>query len=260
RKAKWGGRGARGGGGGGGGARARQIVEQHLPAAQVPPFAEAALLIEQKEPPRAAGEIEMVERDAGELGGRDGEQREVDALDPEAEAEPTDHGARGHRDRNGAEPAEPGAEAEEDPQKRRRIGAEPDIECVTERELPGKAHHQVPGLTHIGEIEDQGEDREQVAVGDERRRDQRRQRERQHGLRAPVDAAPQCDHARRPRTPRGRSTSTAMSSANENMLFIDGSIMKPASASDTPISTPPTRAPVIQPRPPTMTMMKDSSV
>src|SRR5262249_57459964 len=89
------------------GEKERQIVEQELPAAQIPPFAEPALLVWQKEPAGAAGETEVVERDAGELGGRDGEEREVDALDAEAEAEPADDRARRHRGcdrRNDADP------------------------------------------------------------------------------------------------------------------------------------------------------------
>ena len=44
------------------------------------------------------------------------------------------------------------------------------------------------------------------------------------------------------------------------MLFADGAMSSPASASDTPISTPPSSAPTIEPRPPTMTMTKASRV
>jgi hypothetical protein len=51
-----------------------------------------------------------------------------------------------------------------------------------------------------------------------------------------------------------------MSSANENMLFIDGSKKKPASASVTPINMPPTSAPLMEPSPPTITMTKACKV
>ena len=44
------------------------------------------------------------------------------------------------------------------------------------------------------------------------------------------------------------------------MLFADGVRQKPAIASVTPISTPPSSAPGIEPSPPMMTMMKASSV
>jgi hypothetical protein len=44
------------------------------------------------------------------------------------------------------------------------------------------------------------------------------------------------------------------------MLFIDGANRKPARASDTPISAPPASAPIIEPMPPMMTIMKASSV
>ena len=42
--------------------------------------------------------------------------------------------------------AEPGRDAEMNEERRRGVGAEPDIEGVPERELPGEAHHDVPGL------------------------------------------------------------------------------------------------------------------
>ena len=44
------------------------------------------------------------------------------------------------------------------------------------------------------------------------------------------------------------------------MLFADGVNSSPASASVTPISTPPSSAPGIEPSPPVMTMTKASSV
>ena len=44
------------------------------------------------------------------------------------------------------------------------------------------------------------------------------------------------------------------------MLFADGVKIRPASASVTPINTPPSSAPVIEPSPPVMTMTKASSV
>ena len=44
------------------------------------------------------------------------------------------------------------------------------------------------------------------------------------------------------------------------MLFADGVNMRPASASVSPISTPPSSAPGIEPSPPVITMMKASSV
>src|SRR5438309_944777 len=131
---------------------------------------------------------------------------------------------------------------------------------MPERQLPGEAHHQVPGLADIGEVENENEDGDQVAVGDERRRQQRRHDDGARDASARRHVVPARAHARRPIKPCGRSTRTRMSSANENMLFIDGSKKKPASASDTPMRMPPTSAPLIEPSPPTMTMMKASKV
>ena len=63
-----------------------------------------------------------------------------------------------------------------------------------------------------------------------------------------------------PRIPCGRSSSTSTRMAKENMLFADGVKSRPASASVTPISTPPRSAPGIEPSPPVITMTKASRV
>ena len=76
------------------------------------------------------------------------------------------------------EQAEPRPDAEMHVERRRRIGAEPDIERVAERQLPGKAHHDVPGLPGIGEIENEDEHGEQIVAGEQRRGDQQRQQQR----------------------------------------------------------------------------------
>ena len=52
----------------------------------------------------------------------------------------------GDRDQDRDRHAEPGADAEMHIERRRRVGAEPDIERMPERQLPGKAHEDVPGL------------------------------------------------------------------------------------------------------------------
>ena len=48
--------------------------------------------------------------------------------------------------------------------------------------------------------------------------------------------------------------------AKANMLLADGVNSSPPSASVTPISTPPSSAPGMEPRPPVMTITKASSV
>src|SRR5579871_453808 len=131
---------------------------------------------------------------------------------------------------------------------------------MAERKLAGVAHHQIPGLAHIRKVEDEREDGQHIAVGGQRQHHEDRERERDDDAAARRHAAPQTDHMRCPIRPWGRSTSTAINSAKENMLFIDGASRKPASASEVPISTPPTSAPAIDPMPPMMTMMKARSV
>src|SRR5262245_9363729 len=108
----------------------------------------------------------MIETDAGELRKRNRQQREINALNPEAKAEPADHGAESCRHRNGGKHAEPRSNSELEPQKCAHITAEPDIERMPERELAGKAHHQVPSLAHISEIENEDQHRYQITVGD----------------------------------------------------------------------------------------------
>ena len=76
-----------------------------------------------------------------------------------------------------AKKSEPGRDAVAREQERSDIGAEPDIERVPERQLPGKAHHDVPGLPGIGEIENENEDGEQI-IADEKRRGEKRNAER----------------------------------------------------------------------------------
>src|SRR5436190_12496806 len=143
----------------------------------------------------------------------------------------------------------------------RRVGTEPDIDRMAERKLAGESHHDVPGLPHIGEVENEDQDREQVIVCEQRRddeRDEQRGNEHESALRHPFE---QSTHdARLPRMPWGRNNRTSTRIANANMLFADGVNMRPASASVMPISTPPRSAPGIEPRPPVMTMTKASSV
>ena len=204
----------------------------------------------------------MVEADAGELGEGDGEDREIDAGDAEAERQEADDRAAGHRDRDRGRKADPGTDAEMHVERRGCIGAEPDIDGVTERKLAGESHHHVPGLAGIGEIEDGDEDGEQIVVGEKRRDEQRHEQQPQQHEAAARNALEQpSDHVRRfPRMPCGRNSSTSTSRPKENMLLADGVNSRPAIASVRPISTPPRSAPGIEPSPPVMTMMKASSV
>src|SRR6266478_5591493 len=240
--------------------RQRQIVEQKLPAAQVPPLAHALFFKRQEQPGGAARQLQVIKTDPRELGECDGEQREIDARDAESKAEPANHGAkrRHHCDRR--KHAEPWTDPELEPHERRHIAADADIKRMAKRKLARIAHHQIPRLPHIGEVEDEREHGQHVAVRRQRQSEESGERQRDHDPPAWGHAAPQLDHRRCPIRPCGRSTSTAINSANENLLSIPSANRKPASASETPISTPPTSAPAIDPMPPMMTMMKAMSV
>src|SRR5262245_39306173 len=131
---------------------------------------------------------------------------------------------------------------------------------MAQRKLARIAHHQIPSLPHIGEVEDEREHGQHIAVRRQRQGEENGERQRDDDPAARRHAAHEIDHVRCPTRPWGRSTSTTISNANENMLLIDGANRKPASASETPISTPPTSAPAIDPMPPMMTMMNAMSV
>src|SRR5262249_56519859 len=104
-------------------------------------------------------------------------------------------------------------------------------------DLPGEAHNQVQSPAEESEKEEQDQHRDEIAVGDERCGEEHRQQGDQQRATARVER--RRGHARRPMMPCGRSASTKMSRAKDTMLFIDGARKSPASASDTPINTPP---------------------
>src|ERR1700745_2198888 len=66
---------------------------------------------------------------------------------------PADGGTESGRERDRRKQAEPRTDAEIDPKQRRRIGAQPDVQRMAERQLARKAPHHIPGLAHIGAIE-----------------------------------------------------------------------------------------------------------
>src|SRR5262245_28219551 len=123
---------------------------------------------------------------------------------------------------------------------------------MAERELPGEAHQHVPRLAGVGEVQDERADRQRVGAGQPRERDGEHEQDREQARGAGHDFFPN--------RPWGRSSRTRINRPKLNMLLADGAIRRPASASDTPIRTPPTRAPAIEPIPPTMTITKPSSV
>src|SRR5258706_11643944 len=179
---------------------------------------------------------------------------------PKYKADPANPAENRRPARDRRKHAEPWTDPELEPHERRHVAADADIKRMAKRKLARIAHHQIPRLPHIGKVEDEREHGQHVAVRRQRQGEENGERQRDHDPPAWGHAAPQLDHRRCPIRPWGRSTSTAINNAKENMLFIDGANRKPASASVTPIRTPPTSAPAIDPMPPRMTMMKAMSV
>src|SRR5262249_25359765 len=146
----------------------------------------------------------------------------------------------------------PGADAEVEKERPRGVRADAHVERMTERELPAKPHHHVPGLAGVGEVEDQRSHRDRVRSGQSRKKDQGEEQERQKGVGAAHDFFP--------RRPCGRRSRTRMRRPKLSMLLADGAMNRPASASEVPMRTPPRSAPAIEPRPPTITITNASSV
>src|ERR1051326_2699779 len=204
----------------------------------------------------------MIEADAGELTKCNGQDREVDAGHAEAEGEEADDHAACDRDQDRDRHADPRPDAEMHVERRGRVGAKPDIERMAERQLAGKAHHHVPGDTGVGEIKNDDQHGEQIIVGEGRCGDQgcEHQAQQNERLARHVGKEPGDHEVFLPMMPCGRNSSTSTRMANENMLLADGEKNSPASASVSPISTPPSGARVSEPSPPVITTMKASSV
>ena len=164
------------------------------------------------------------------------------------------------RHRHAGDHAEPGQEAEMHEERRAGIGAEPDIERMPERELPGEAGHDVPRLAEIGGEQHHHQHRDDIGVDQQRQHQHQRdeEAERRRDARRDVD--------------RGASLSRAPQQAlrpdqqhQDEQAEAEGALQggldeEARSASDTPTRMPPSSAPGMLPRPPRMTMMKASSV
>src|SRR6185503_13081019 len=166
------------------------------------------------------GPAEMIEADARELGEGDGEEREVHARDAETEREEADDEAERDAERDRGPQPGPRADApmEEDPAG--DVGADADVERVPERKLAREAHHDVPGLAGVGEVEDERRHRERVRT----RKPGKQNREREkHGE---AGACP--SHGFLPNRPCGRRSSTRIRRPKLNMLLADGTMRSPA--------------------------------
>src|SRR3569833_204869 len=113
---------------------------------------------------------------------------------------------------------------------------------MTEGQLSGEAHHDVPRLPDIGEVQDEDQHGEQIIAGKEWRSRENGKQYREENERAGRQAFDQpCQHHATflPRMPCGRNSSTRTRMAKENMLLAEGVNSRPAIASVKPIMTPP---------------------
>src|SRR6516162_1546735 len=227
---------------------------------------------------RGIDEIQVVEADARKFGKGDRQNREINAGDAETKRQKSNRGAADSRHWNDSKESKPRCNTEASEQHRGNVAAEAGIDRVAERELPGKSHHDIPGLAGESEVEHDDQDGQQVIV-DEPGRDHKNSEQNAEQYRcAKRNIAEQRTRHKGqtiaemggglgshqidllPKIPCGRNNSTRTRIAKANMLLAEGVNRSPAKASVTPIKRPPKSAPAIEPSPPVMTMTKASSV
>src|SRR5277367_2654258 len=108
----------------------------------------------------------MIKADAGKFGKGNGENGEIHPGHAKAEREKSDHRAASGRDRHRPQQSEPWSDAEAREQEGRDISTEADIDRVSKRQLSGEAHHDVPGLAGVSEIENDNENGDEIVVDD----------------------------------------------------------------------------------------------
>src|SRR5690242_678615 len=204
----------------------------------------------------------MAESDASKFRDSNCKNCEINSRNAKPERQKPDERASDSGDWYRRDKSEPWCNAEVNEQPRCRIRAEANVQRVAERQVSGEAGHDVPSLPREGKIENQNEDGEEIVTGEEGNHDRQKQQCGQCDQCTPRDAIQQTAHhaALRPRSPCGRNTRMSASMAKTNMLLADGEKSRPATASVTPINTPPSRAPGIDPRPPVITITKARSV
>src|SRR4029079_9097853 len=238
------------------------IIEHHRMATERPKVVVGVLRDRQEQSGRSVGPPKRVKSDPREFGKRNGENGEIDAGNPKPERKETDKRAGDCRDGDRHEQADPRAEAKMDVQRGRGIGAQSHIKCMAKRQLAGEAHHDVPGLARIRKVQDQNQHGEHVIAGKQWRGEKtdEERAEQEQGARWNSGGEPP-DHAvLLPMMPCGRKSRTRTRMAKANMVLAEGVNTRPAIASVSPIRTPPTSAPGIEPRPPVMTITKARNV
>src|SRR5690349_19366845 len=95
----------------------------------------------------------MVEPDPRNSGNRNRKNRKITPANAEPKREKSNRGTEGCGHRNNSDKSEPRRDAEASEQHRGDIAAETGIDRMTKRKLPGKAHHDIPGLTGKSKVE-----------------------------------------------------------------------------------------------------------
>src|SRR5215510_13335624 len=178
------------------------------------------------------------------------EQHEIEAAQPEAEAEIADDRSE-RRGEYAADPhTDPGAQAEAHGEQRGRIAADAHEGCVPGGELPRVAAHDVPGLTEIGIEEDEDHDGDEVGADDPGQRGE-------HGQGQEHEQLHEAHEAVRPKRPAGRKRRMAMRRPKLTSSFIEGERNTAPMDSATETRMPPTKAPGRLPMPPMITMLNE---
>src|SRR5207244_11712045 len=146
---------------------------------------------------------------ADDLADGEGDEPEVVADHLKARARVGDDHGEGGREHDGGEGAEPRREAEEVPEHRRRVGAEPEEGAVPERD-EAEAAHERPRAADERPDEDLDQDVEDV-LAHAAHRQERPQGQQREERRADDPPGP---HPRRTRRPPGRTNIITMKTTN----------------------------------------------
>src|SRR5262249_21260795 len=205
----------------------------------------------QREAERAARPVALGDDEQpDDLAHRQRHEAEIMTDDPEARARIRHDQGEGRRRRHRHERAEPGRQAIEVPEQRRRVGADAEKRAVAERD-EAEAAHQRPGPTDERPDEDLDDHVEHVlphaAHGNEGRSHQTEQNRGGHGA---------ADHrSRRARMPPGRMNIITMKSANAITYPISVDQRTPPSEMISLITNDAMKAPSMLPRPPSTQTM-----
>src|SRR5215831_554049 len=131
----------------------KHVVKHDWVSAQIPQVVMSVLCDRQEKTRCRPGPCQVLETDAGEFGDSNREDGKINTGNAKPEREKPDKCPGGGRYRYSYEQSEPGPYAKMHKERRRCVGTKAHIKRMPQRELSGKAHHDVPGLPNIGKIE-----------------------------------------------------------------------------------------------------------